>query len=488
MVRPSPIFTNLFNMPWTYGQPWGTQVGTQRGTQGRGMARADRRYLEFHHGKWRVSVPVPRDVQGKLGTRLKRLLQTDSLTVATRLKWPIVSELRASIEGAREGSNSDPLRREAVEIAEYRARAVTDAEREIITDAAVTRAEELLGDPIAAEVDPATGEPSYEYDAKREVQADAYADIALGRATPIDLHHDAYLAQSPIKVRSKADDRRAMAYLLEWCARRRIRPTLQAITRKVAARFMDEMREVAGDHRPITLNRYLRRLSLYWRWLMVREHVEEDPWAALKVPEPPANQDVEERSFTDEEVLALLNGPAEERMLDLMKVAALTGARLDAIVSLKVGDCAGGAFTFMPQKKEKQSRTIPIHSRLLDVVARRTAGKAVGDSLFPDWPGPKKPGSHRERSFRASVAFTVYRREVGIEQTAPGRRRSLVNFHSFRRWFITKAEQAGQPENIIAAVVGHKRRGLTFGRYSRGPLLEQMRQCVEAVRWPEAVA
>ncbi|HEY6732542.1 MAG TPA: hypothetical protein VI256_01895 [Roseiarcus sp.] len=41
----------------------------------------------------------------------------------------------------------------------------------------------------------------------------------------------------------------------------------------------------------------------------------------------------------------------------------------------------------------------------------------------------------------------------------PGRRRSLVNFHSFRRYFITKAEQADQMEHIIAVVVGHKRPG-----------------------------
>ena len=63
-------------------------------------------------------------------------------------------------------------------------------------------------------------------------------------------------------------------------------------------------------------------------------------------------------------------------------------------------------------------------------------------------------------------------------------RRSLVNFHSFRRYFITKAEQADQMEHIIAVVVGHKRTGMTLGRYSGGPLLEQARRCVEAVRLP----
>lgn len=72
-----------------------------------------------------------------------------------------------------------------------------------------------------------------------------------------------------------------------------------------------------------------------------------------------------------------------------------------------------------------------------------------------------------------------------MDDTREGKRRGLVNFHSFRRWFITKAEQAGQPESVIAVVVGHKRPGMTFGVYSAGPLLEQARACVEAVKLPE---
>lgn len=445
------------------------------------MAKADRRYLEVHGGKWRVTVPVPRDLQAKLGsTRLKRPLKTDSLMVANALKWPIVSEFRAEIEGARQGTPEDPLRREAVEVAELRSRAVTDAEREMIEDAAVERAEQLQGDPLF--VDPLTREEAF--DPRREAQAVAYAAIALGRATPIDLHHAEFVAQSVTKMRTKADDQRALKFLLEWCERKQVSPTLQAITRRVAARFMDEMREVAGGQAPITLNKYLGRLSRYWQWLAVREHVEFDPWVRLKVAAPPRNYQEAERAFTDGEVLALLSGPASPRMHDLMRIAALTGARLDAIVSLRVADCAAGLFTFKPQKKEEKPRAVPIHSALTNLVSRRTAGKVETDSLFPEWPPPKKVGSVRERSFKASNAFTDYRREVGVEQMVAGKRRSLVNFHSFRRWFITKAEQAGQAEHIIAAVVGHKREGMTLGRYSAGPLMRQMRKCVEAVKLP----
>jgi integrase len=60
-----------------------------------------------------------------------------------------------------------------------------------------------------------------------------------------------------------------------------------------------------------------------------------------------------------------------------------------------------------------------------------------------------------------------------------------VDFHSFRRWFITKAEQAEQPVHFIEALVGHKRPGMTLGRYSAGPLMAQFRAVVEAVTLPD---
>ena len=89
-------------------------------------------------------------------------------------------------------------------------------------------------------------------------------------------------------------------------------------------------------------------------------------------------------------------------MHDLMMIAALTGARLEAIVDLRARDCEAGLFTFKPQKKEKSARGVPIHSALVDLVARRTKGKSGADDLFPEYPVPKRSTSQRERSFRAS--------------------------------------------------------------------------------------
>ena len=63
-----------------------------------------------------------------------------------------------------------------------------------------------------------------------------------------------------------------------------------------------------------------------------------------------------------------------------------------------------------------------------------------------------------------------------------------ITFHSWRRTFVTKAEQAGQSPNLIAFVVGHERPGMTLGVYSGGPLLEQLKGVVESIRLPKDAA
>jgi hypothetical protein len=432
-----------------------------------------------------VTLATPRPLHGQLGSRLKRPLNTASLSTANALKWQIVAELRAIIERTAQGNpKADQPANEALSIAAHRAtlrdaKAVRELDEEIIH-----RADEMRGDPVETEAD-GRGHPVYVYDQDREAKATLFADLALARATPIGHHHAAYLSHSLTKARTQGDSRRAIAFLTEWCGRVGIAATLEAITRKEALRFHDALPTLPGaPPSPVTLTKYTGRLGRYWAWLLHRELVEANPWHGIKFAAPRTPHDELERPFTDDEVERLLTGLSSPAMGDLMRIAALTGARLEAIVDLRAKDCLDGVFVFKPQKKERGARAVPIHSALREIVARRLAGKSGADDLFPEYPIPKASTSQRERSFRASNEFTAYRRKVGVDEMIPGKRRSLVNFHSFRRWFITKAEQADQPESLIAVVVGHKRAGMTLGRYSGGPLLEQARRCVEAVKLP----
>lgn len=218
---------------------------------------------------------------------------------------------------------------------------------------------------------------------------------------------------------------------------------------------------------------------------MQRAHIEANPWAKTHRPESRRrsgdddDNETRKKAFTDNQITTLLKGDPPNLLPDLMMIGALAGARLDAIGSLRVRDCKNGTFTFKRQKKEPRDRTIPIYSKLLSIVARRIEGKAPDEFLFHEMPAAT---SMRPRSAAASQAFTRYRRKMKVGADAG--QQSPYDFHSFRRWFTTKAEQAGQPPHIIDFATGHKRPGETLSRYSEGPSMAQMKKCVEAVKLP----
>jgi integrase len=127
---------------------------------------------------------------------------------------------------------------------------------------------------------------------------------------------------------------------------------------------------------------------------------------------------------------------------------------------------------------------VPIQPLLAPVIARRCEGKGPKDDLFPEWPPVKKAGSMRERSFKTSNHFTDYRRLVGVDEVVEGKRRARVNFHSFRRWFISRAEQAGVEAEMVSAIVGHKHGSITLDVYSEGPTMQRARRAVAKVKLP----
>lgn len=380
------------------------------------MARkptADRTHLEFHHGTYRVSVTVPPSLRARLGkTKLKRPLRTDSLIAARAMRHRAVAELKRVIEDARNGANGGAYLREAAELAKYTTQATSDEELDELGQAIRERMDDIIGPEVAVGH---TGEgPEPVFDRRRLEQAEVYREVAWGRATPIGLHHAAYLSKLTVKERTKADDVRALGLLTEWCARKGYPATLEAIHGKRAYHFADDLAELTGGLSHVTQNKYLSRLSGYWEYLVRRTPVERNIFYGVKVKGEKTPHDELERAFKDEEVRRLLIGPATPHMKDLMMLGALTGARLDAIVDLKVRDTIDGALTFKPQKKEPAPRDIPIHPALEEILDRRTAGKGLGEDLFPEWPKPRKLGSKRERSFKASNQFTEYRKTVDV--------------------------------------------------------------------------
>jgi integrase len=446
----------------------------------------------MHGQHWRVTVAVPQAARAALGTaKLKHNLGTDSLSQANLLKRKHVERFRRRIAEALEtlGLPGKPDLRLAVELAKVAVdlrRNGTPAEWREFEEAVYERHAEIKwhGSRTTAVQDPELGPDEVDVPLPEQAQKAAmFSGVAYGSATPIDLLHDDYLKQLQVKERTRADDERAMRLILQWCKREGIRPILEEMDVKRAHAFGDAIVALTGTHH-VTCKKYIGRLSVYWQWLIPRaDPVKENVFAKVRVKGPKTTYDQKERAFTNAELATLLMGPATPHMHDLMMIAALTGARLDAIVDLKVRDTANRCLRFKPQKQEPAPRHVPIHPALAPVVERRVAGKGPNEDLFPEWP-PVKAGSMRERSFKASNHFTEYRRSLKVSEVVEGKRRSLVNFHSFRRYFITAMERAGVQGNLISAIVGHQRSSITLDVYSEGPAMKAARRAIAKLRLP----
>ena len=444
----------------------------------------DKRYLtqKVQHGVWYVTVDVPRPYQTALGRkRVLRSLKTRDLKTAQSLRWSAVAEIKAEVQRSVEAATGHPdasLTAWALEVREELRSAKTKGRdtREMVAEALSARLEE-----IATRHSPDTAAEVYQ--------------IATGKADPLTLHLDRYLDNSGLTARTKADVRTAVAEFEDWLTETHRPLAVQAVDSRTAGEFRDQyLIPVKKNTR--TVNKKLSLLSGYWKWLIKNGVLDRDatsPWAGKSLAKPKHWQQAEDekdgpRPFTEDEIKALLTGNADADLADLMRIAALSGMRLEEIGQLRVKDCADEVFNIRRSKTPAGVRKVPIHPALKAIVTRRTKDAETGDDkdpetfIFPDFP---ESGWDNSRTMAVSKRFATYRRSVGVDDVTPGQRRSKVDFHSFRRWFAHECEVAGQSETVVARVMGHEKGlGLTFGTYSQAKPLELMKACVECVKLP----
>jgi integrase len=316
-----------------------------------------------------------------------------------------------------------------------------------------------------------------------------FVDVLHNRVSvedPLEQH----LKEADLTPKSKAERRQAVGEFAKW-ARGRSRDQLQSVDRRLAAEFFEAH---VRERHPKTAGKRRSNLKQYWDWLIERGHYKgANHWEALKLVTPKRHRTGDpsgpkkERAFSTSEMRTLLfsEPPSGMRGLetlhDAMRVAALSGMRIEEICRLRVQDCEGGTFRVVSGKTRSAIREVPVHPDLQSIVDHRMKHKDASDRLFSD-----VRGRGEKLSDPLSKQFGRYSRKLKVAVVVEGQRRSLVNFHSFRRWFVTMAEQAGQPPHTISALVGHAegRPGMTLGVYSAGPSGKQLRACVEAVKLP----
>jgi integrase len=453
------------------------------------------KHLEQHGNRIRVVIRVPPSMVARVGrTKLKQTLQTTDPLEAEREKVDVIKRLRAMLTGERVAVVQSSIVAEALEVKRLR-----DAGELVMVGGGSEEDEyDAEEDAFQAHVDDVEARHG-------EATAQTFAAIALGIQTPLPaLLERMFAEKAGLSIGYRDDIKRALGRLEAWCDRTRTPKTVEAITQRVAGRFIhDQFVEPRVSIK--TANKDLSALRSYWRWLAKRHGTKENPWLQQSLEAPKQRREegsAKKRPFTDAEVRILLNGIRTEREREFSKMSALSGLRLEEVAGLRVRDCANGCLRVTDAKTPSGLRTIPAHPALTDLIAKRSKDKTPDAYLFHDLE-EQRPGSKRDRSAPVSQAFTRERRRLGVDERASeAQRQSNVDFHSWRRWFVRKAVEGlecgakGYTPWTIANVVGHKVEdgtldgiklplGMTMGVYAGAASLDAMRACVEVVALPK---
>lgn len=451
--------------------------------------------LQLRHQTWFVRVPVPRPLQKAIGKRqIVRTLKTSDKAEAMKLRHAAVADILASIK--RQSGAAPSVATEALAPAEMRS-ALDWRRAWAEIDAGQV---DGLDDGRPPNADPrdwarfvangAIEDMTDDIEGRHgQAAARTYAGIAHGTATPIGLHVSAWLAEGgrkgPLADKTAAGYRADMRGLEAWLAGKGV-TTVEGVTKAVAGRWVSETMVAAGVPWA-TANKRISAPTSFWRWMLKRGHASgENPWSGQSLAKARQHRGEAgtKRPFRTKEVEALLAGPADTEMADAIRIAALSGLRIEEMYQLRVSDCTAGWFQVRQGKSAAAVRRVPVHSALADIVARRTHKISPDDYLMSEGTTSR---TGRGRSVPMSKRFGRYRQGCKVHEVTEGKRGSAVDFHSWRRWFTTEAERAGIAPHVIDYVTGHERPGESLGRYSAGPSDEQLRACVEAVRLPANV-
>ena len=275
--------------------------------------------LELRGNTYYVVVEVPPSLRSIIGR--KRLRKTTGETEKGRAvlkRNAILHALREEIEAARRKLAHETGDGPAAEAMAWQ-RELAEAER---SDPVVLNALLPALHDRAEEIEKAKGSEA----------AKVFHAIATGNATPLTLHLEDWLREKDYGARQVAEFRKEVKGLAAWLERQGIGAAVEAVTDKVATSF--KLRRLAGEGvHPTTGNKRLSALSSYWQWLVSHGLAQGNPWRGKFFPKPKPGPEEKERAFTDEEVAALLSGPADRDLRDLMLIGALSGMRRECPAS-----------------------------------------------------------------------------------------------------------------------------------------------------------
>jgi len=224
-----------------------------------------------------------------------------------------------------------------------------------------------------------------------------------------------------------------------------------------------------------TIARAVTDLRLYWKYLVGVGAASEtsDPFKGITL----AGAKRKERTpFSPAQVAQLAaeaRGRGDGVLADFIAIAMYTGARAEEIATLRCEllDLGRGAIAMPGTKSDAAKREVPIHPAVRPVLKRLVAAAGSG-FLFRGL----RPDRFGDRHGAVTKRFSTLKQGIATAEQ---------DFHSIRRCVATMFDDAGVPESVAAAIIGHTVPRLTFGLYSGGPSLATKTQAIKKLRYPD---
>jgi len=469
-------------------------------------------YIQSRHNKWRASVRIPKELQGRYDGRtlIQRTLQARDRASAKAEAEAWEAGLRS--EWAATSSTATTSRAVLRQIYEDGRRAALGGEYVVHIDGE---------NPVEAGID-------YEVDKLAErAEADG-GELHEAAAARLAALQDAKAerrgkAPKPRKELEPSFSELAAEYVRLWATQRGLKESntrqqkeatfrlfagysgdrpIRQVKRADAAGFMDALRQLdpLWSRSPkakgmawaeifkkfggrsvglsaSTLNRHGITLQELWRWAEDRGHCDgKNPFSGFHEKLKPGRNQLGYLPWTADE-LKLLFDPAPKRadVAEVMTVALHTGMRMNEIAALTLGDIQEDeGVTYIKVKDAKTeagNRQVPLHPRIAWL------GKLTGKPGDRVWPGFNGEGPGKKPGQDASKEFSRFKAAKGFKD-----RRKV--FHSFRKNVTQIMERQGVPENEWAQVLGHER-GFTYKRYNpEGITLARKAELIGLIDYP----
>lgn len=210
-----------------------------------------------------------------------------------------------------------------------------------------------------------------------------------------------------------------------------------------------------------SVNHELKTLKMIFRDALHRKLITDDPALAVKTLKDKAP--VKKRVFTDQQIQTILKN-CDEEWRSMVLFGLYTGQRLIDIASLRRSNVnLEKCIIELTARKTSRMMSIPIAPALRKHVDSMTLG---ADGLSPLHPRAFEIVNKQGKSGHLSNHFATILAKAGLREKKAHRSAGVgrggkrdesgLSFHSLRHTAVTLLKEAGVPQAVVQAMVGHE--------------------------------